>query len=720
MQTCLNKLKFALRHCVSFTLALALLAATTCLASATTWWVYGATGLDTNPGTQSQPFKTIGHAVSVAQTSDTITVEDGTYAEDVSLTHGGTSTTPFTLQAATGQSPLISGFVSIPSTSWSVYSGTGTGTVYTATVGSTGSPWKVRDLFTLSTHNPIAKTKWQTVSTCTGTPGGTYTLTVPSLHLTFTGGVQSSFIYVDQFHSHGSYNTLNGYLAYYITSMTDNGTTTTITFTDTGDAAYIDSGADTVTVCNHPTLVTDGYWCYSDPGNGTTVLYYAPGNTSNLNNTQARSLDICLNVRNLSYVNVTGIQVAGALDEGIFCSGSSNVNFTKCTAYDNGGADGIVLDTDTNTTVQGCVITANSNGMAVVTGTNITVKQSLICYDDEDGCDVNARSGLETNGITVEQCYLHNHEGLGHADDLQFDTATTVNALVDSSCLSFSGQNIMCGGVTGTLSNDVFLGSDAISVNGNGTWTVKNDSWLFSDYGADYTSGNSIVNSLFDHAILTYDGETSSDYNLFWNNSSTVTDPIAVTTPPWTAYYTTTLGSLYTATGFEQHSTGVNPLLTNVPSTAGVVFDTGGVTTLASNQLFVSPLGSSHLTNYFNVGDVIEINGDGVARTISAATPSSGGTTITFSPAGSVWRMGLVWDWPAGTSNLTVDTRPTSGSPALSGGSTGGERGSNINLVQFAAGEFDGTGTVNIPAIGGNITNIWTHNTTYPYYGIAP
>lgn len=98
--------------------------------AATTHYVNGSTGLDTNPGTSGSPFKTITHAVAVTVSGDTISVAAGTYnptlgesfpitvPSGVQLIGAGASTT--TIDAAqtnrvihcSGNSPttLIQGF----------------------------------------------------------------------------------------------------------------------------------------------------------------------------------------------------------------------------------------------------------------------------------------------------------------------------------------------------------------------------------------------------------------------------------------------------------------------------------------------------------------------------------------------------------------------------------------------------------------------------------
>lgn len=65
---------------------------------AATYYV-STSGLDTNPGTESQPWRTIAHANNVMVAGDTTNVEAGTYNEIVETTTSGTSTSPITFQA---------------------------------------------------------------------------------------------------------------------------------------------------------------------------------------------------------------------------------------------------------------------------------------------------------------------------------------------------------------------------------------------------------------------------------------------------------------------------------------------------------------------------------------------------------------------------------------------------------------------------------------------
>src|SRR5215475_13214133 len=89
-------------------------------------YVDAAKGSDSNSGSQSAPFKTIGKAASVAESNNQggvgtrVTINPGTYREAISLNHNKKDTSlPITFQAATNGSVIVSG--SVLYTGWATY-----------------------------------------------------------------------------------------------------------------------------------------------------------------------------------------------------------------------------------------------------------------------------------------------------------------------------------------------------------------------------------------------------------------------------------------------------------------------------------------------------------------------------------------------------------------------------------------------------------------------
>ncbi len=66
-------------------------------------------GYDSNPGTLSNPFKTINYGVSKLIAGDRLIVRNGVYNEMVSISQSGTEINPITISAFPGENPIIDG-----------------------------------------------------------------------------------------------------------------------------------------------------------------------------------------------------------------------------------------------------------------------------------------------------------------------------------------------------------------------------------------------------------------------------------------------------------------------------------------------------------------------------------------------------------------------------------------------------------------------------------
>ncbi len=87
---------------------------------ATTYYVDGSNPVarDTNPGTQAQPWKTIGKATGVLRPGDTVFVKAGVYRELVILSHSGTAAKPITIAVAAGAAGKAIINAAEPVTNW--------------------------------------------------------------------------------------------------------------------------------------------------------------------------------------------------------------------------------------------------------------------------------------------------------------------------------------------------------------------------------------------------------------------------------------------------------------------------------------------------------------------------------------------------------------------------------------------------------------------------
>jgi parallel beta-helix repeat protein len=104
----------AARVAAALIVSLALVVAAAAVAQAASSTLYVDNGSqscsDLGPGTQSQPFCTIGHAASVAAAGNTVIVSTGTYTENVTVLQSGTSGSPIVFSAASGATVTVTGW----------------------------------------------------------------------------------------------------------------------------------------------------------------------------------------------------------------------------------------------------------------------------------------------------------------------------------------------------------------------------------------------------------------------------------------------------------------------------------------------------------------------------------------------------------------------------------------------------------------------------------
>ncbi len=87
------------------------------IAAGNTYYV-STSGNDNNPGTKSQPFRTIQKGANTVQAGDTVFVREGTYNEVVTITVSGTSNNYITIEGYPGETVVIDGQDTLPTGSY--------------------------------------------------------------------------------------------------------------------------------------------------------------------------------------------------------------------------------------------------------------------------------------------------------------------------------------------------------------------------------------------------------------------------------------------------------------------------------------------------------------------------------------------------------------------------------------------------------------------------
>jgi hypothetical protein len=245
---------------------------------------------------------------------------------------------------------------------------------------------------------------------------------------------------------------------------------------------------------------------------------------------------------------------------------------------------------------------------------------------------------------------------------------------------------------TSTLSGNVIWGSAAYLIifgHGNSNnWTVTNNTVGGSGYGPFSMTGTG-----YDmHNNIIVGGMSEKNYtgdnNLFWTTNP---NGVIITDPSFKTY--TTIPAWNAASGQDAHSVKADPMFNNMPLVWSVGESSGSGST-ANSLVLRSALG-------FAAGQHIEIARDGILRTITAVV----GNTITFDvPLPSPPLFDLEVDNWGSKTNYTWDSRLSPSSPGLTMSSTGGPVGSQINISQYKAGDFNGDGKRDLPTLPADVT----------------
>jgi len=76
------------------------------------------TGNDSNPGTETQPWRTISKAAATLSSGDSVYIRGGIYQERVTFAGSGTATAPIKILAYPGETPIIDGNNYTIATNW--------------------------------------------------------------------------------------------------------------------------------------------------------------------------------------------------------------------------------------------------------------------------------------------------------------------------------------------------------------------------------------------------------------------------------------------------------------------------------------------------------------------------------------------------------------------------------------------------------------------------
>ncbi len=619
-------------------------------------------------GSMAAPWPTVAAGLEKAGPGDTVIVHAGLYRESVRVP-GGEAGRPVTLKAADGQRVILSG--AVPVTGWKA-AGDG---VYTATLD-----FRPDRLLLGAETLPVARMPddgWWRAERAEGT-----TLTDESRLADLPFDPAGAQVYIWQKHGNTfftaeveSFDRLAGRLS----------VTRPSKWMKLGDG-------DLYYLKHHPALVgRPGEWCVQPDGEAFRI-HYRPARKADLARVAApKETRRVVLVAEPGHVRLEGLEVAGAARDGIYVTKCEDVVITRCIARDNGRA-GIGLREARDVTVRRCLVTRNYTGVSLHGIRGGVVEENEIARNRMDGLVVSWKS----DDVTVRRNAIHHHLLWGHPDNMQMYRGATNVRIVDNLLLA-GGQALMMEETSGgLLKGNMIVGSGATAVifghENARDYRIVGNTIAFAGYGClrmtaeEYeVRENVFVTGTpgFLYGVRGVGGY-EGDRNLLFNAPGLEKVGVVSSDAGWHGSFE----AYRKATGYEPHSVYAGPKFRNAPVSYGVV-DHRRLTECTRRVLHLREKGGPVAK-----GDIVELDFDGVPRTVTAVE----GTMITVdAPLSARPTKGcLVCNWGRET-DLRLDLRLAGDSPGAELAADGGPVGSRVDIAAYRRGDFDGDGARDVP-----------------------
>lgn len=641
-------------------------------------WVDQAASVGTPDGSSAAPYATIQAGLDAASAGDTVVVRAGEYREGLVMPSGQPGN-PISLTASGSDRVIVSGMKDV--TNWWTHSGSIKGAII---------DWSPTQFFVGTQKQVEAKAPnegwWLAESVSNTEVNGNVTITdsinLKNLPYDLTGA--SVYIW-----------TQAGSIFHRCPIVSIDTATGKLTFEKTASYLTLTAG-DKYYLVNQVSLIDQpGEWSSAVDGTNTRIHFY-PEAGADLTQTQANhNTSRVILCNNASHVRISGLEVTGSLGDGIYVTGSEDIGIYQCIVHNNQW-NGIRLNDSDSVEVINNVVTRNRFGVQMGESTSVLVEGNDIGHNYEDGL----RAYGNSNALVFTKNYIHHHSMWGHPDNLQFfgnpyDVEVSSNFLLSAvqSVMSESVQNV-------SFSDNTIVGSSAFMLifgHGNsGHHDVLNNTLAYNIHGClrmtwtDYTVQENVFFSGNNNFIYGTHESTGylGDYNVLWNLDAFSEYRVLVSAGP--AYHST-LSSFQTATGYDAHSVYANPQFENAPLGISML-DLDTLTDSTRDTLIL--IADSGIS----VGDHVEIDFDGVVRTVTSV--SADGNTIQISPEldEKPIKAWLVANWGSNT-NFSLNLSMGATSPAFGLKNTGTSVGSAVSISNYQAGDFDGDGIRDLPVI---------------------
>jgi hypothetical protein len=386
--------------------------------------------------------------------------------------------------------------------------------------------------------------------------------------------------------------------------------------------------------------------------------------------------------------------------------GASNLIVRNCLAHHNGGVGIDLCGDGAHNLISHCTSVLNTYGITF-DGSDCAVENCEVAWNGQHGVyPLGQDNGAKhpDKVLTVRNCYLHDHMTLSHGDNIHaFNGVETL--VLDGNYIICSRQLVMNeGGWASTFSNNVFIGGQQHGAMSSPRLTiVRHNTALFADITAAYggwdaatrfdsssTMEDNLVQAAHSSAWVIYPSggnkrAYTSDYNCFWRYADNGLSPVLMdgnTHDTWEQYKK--------ASGQDQHSVlTTDPLLANIPAYT-VPTDRYRQYHFTPTRIFLEP----EFAMSFEVGDHVEVDWDGVMRTVTTVGPDY----IDFAPGDDKFRSigSMINNW-GNKKDCTLDLTPLPGSPIIGQAQDHSNIGSAIHIADYKKSDFNGDGRRDIP-----------------------
>lgn len=446
---------------------------------------------------------------------------------------------------------------------------------------------------------------------------------------------------------------------------------------------------------NNRTFIREaGDWAWEHKGDDYLV-YYHPSKPADLEQAQfSGNKESIIRIDRAENIAILGLDIIGSVGHGVHITTSADIRVQHCRFYDNGN-HGIMMRGTQNGRINNNLTTFNGNTGIVIHGcTQGEVSENEVSYNGIDGVVVSWNSAE----ITIARNYVHHQLLWGHPDGMQIYRNVRNLRFLDNLILAV-GQTLMCEEAEQVeFSGNICAGSGAnmlICGHKNARdFTISKNTFLFPGYSAIAMSADNyqVTQNAFvvGHKGIAFAVNEETNYqgqkNLFWSGPGLDSNILR----SWSSS-SQDLAAFQTTTGQDTDSIYESPGFRNAPTLYDVI-DHRKLSECTAERFFLRFKGEN-----MEVGDVIEINFDGVSREITAVAEGS----ITVKPAlqRQPVKGWLIVNWKDNC-NFQLDLQPAKGSPLLDVDGDGKQFiGSSVNVANYQRGDFDGDGQRDCPDI---------------------